>query len=85
MYLYLGGDAVVNDKNIIGIFDLDTATVSKKTRDYINHAEKSGETVYTSYDLPKTFAVCASKNCKNKVYITAVSTQTIQKRTQNNE
>lgn len=85
MYLYLGGNSVVNDKNIVGIFDLDTATVSKKTRDYINHAEKNKETVYTSYDLPKTFAVCANKQYKNKVYITAVSAQTIQKRTTNTE
>ena len=85
MYLYLGGDAVVNDKNIIGIFDLDTATVSKKTRDYINHAEINGETVYTSYDLPKTFAVCSNERRKNKVYITAVSAQTIQKRALNIE
>lgn len=85
MYLYLGGDAVVNDKNIVGIFDLDTASVSKKTRDYLNAAEKNGDTVYASYDLPKTFAVCANKNYKNKVIITAVSAQTINKRAQNIE
>ena len=36
MYLHLGGDKVVKTKDIIGIFDMDTSTVSKNTRDYLN-------------------------------------------------
>lgn len=40
MYLELAPDAVVRLKEIIGIFDLDNATVMKNTRDYLALAEK---------------------------------------------
>ena len=36
MYLHLGQDTVVKKKDIIGIFDMDTTTVSKISRDYLN-------------------------------------------------
>ena len=35
MYLHLGMDKVITFDEIIGIFDLDTTTVSKRTRDYL--------------------------------------------------
>ena len=35
MYLHLGQDTVITTKSIIGIFDMDRCTVSKKTRDLI--------------------------------------------------
>ena len=40
MYLHLGMDKVITFDDIIGIFDLDTTTVSKRTRDYLAKAEK---------------------------------------------
>ena len=45
MYLQLGQDTVIRTDNIIGIFDLDNTTVQKGTRDFLNAAEKNGETV----------------------------------------
>ena len=33
MYLHLGENTVVTTKSILGIFDLDTTTISKNTRD----------------------------------------------------
>ena len=42
MYLHLGQDTVVTLDEIIGIFDLDTTTVSKSTRNYLTNAEKAG-------------------------------------------
>ena len=36
MYLHLGHKTVINSKKIIGIFDIDTATVSKRTREFLN-------------------------------------------------
>ena len=47
MYLHLGSDVVILKKNIVGIFDLDTATISKHTKNYLALAEKEGrEAVY---------------------------------------
>ena len=40
MFLHLGEDTVITHENVIGIFDMDTSTVNKATRDYLNKAEK---------------------------------------------
>ena len=83
MYLHLGQETVVKKENIIGIFDLDTTTVSKISRNYINGAEKNGEVVNVSFELPKSFIVCSEKNKKNKtVYISQISSQTLLKRSE---
>ncbi len=81
MYLHLGMDKVITFDEIIGIFDLDTTTVSKSTRNYLAKAEKDGIVENICYDLPKSFIVCRSKDGKDKVYISQISSQTLLKRT----
>lgn len=80
MYLHLGMDKVVTFDEIIGIFDLDTTTVSKNTRNYLAKAEKDGIVENVCYDLPKSFIVCRDKNGKDKVYISQISSSTLLKR-----
>lgn len=81
MYLHLGQDTVIKTKDIIGIFDLDTATISKHTRDYLAKAEKLGKVVNVSYELPKSFIVCKNiKKTKTTVYISQISSSTLLKR-----
>lgn len=82
MYLHLGQDTVVKTEDIIGIFDLDTSTVSKTTRDYLSRAEKQKQVVTITYELPKTFVVLQPKNKTKKVYISQLSSATLQKRNQ---
>ncbi len=80
MYLNIGQDTVITDKNILGIFDLDNTTVSKSTREYINTASKNGECITVSIEeLPKSFIVVA-KNNKKEIYISPLNTSTIFKR-----
>ena len=79
MYLHLGNDVVVQTQNIIAMFDLDACTVSKKTRDFLAAAQKQGEIVTVSYELPKSFVVCR-ENGKTIVYISQLSTKTLNKR-----
>ena len=81
MYLHLGMDKVITFDEIIGIFDLDTTTVSKSTRNYLAKAEKEGRVENICYDLPKSFIVCRTKDGKDKVYISQISSQTLLKRT----
>lgn len=81
MYLHLGMDKVITFDEIIGIFDLDTTTVSKSTRNFLAKAEKSGIVENICYDLPKSFIVCRTKDGKDKVYISQISSQTLLKRT----
>ena len=81
MYLHLGQDTVVAFDEIIGIFDLDTSTVSKTTRDYLKRAEQSRLVVNVSMELPKSFTVCKDAQNKTTVYISQISSATLLKRT----
>lgn len=75
MYLYLGGDTVIKSNTITGIFDMDTSTVNKATRDYLSKAEKEKRVIYVNYELPKSFVVCGEK-----IYICPLNTSTLLKR-----
>lgn len=75
MFLHLGDSTVVNTKDIIGIFDMDTSTVNKATRDYLNLAEKNKKIVYVNYDLPKSFVVT-----NDKIFVCPLNTSTLYKR-----
>ncbi len=81
MFLHLGQDTVVKFSDIIGIFDMDTTTVQKNSRIFLNKAEKKGEVVNVSFELPKSFILCNEKG-KNKVYISQISSSTLQKRSE---
>ena len=77
MFLYLGGETAVFDKDIIGIFDLDNATVSKTTRDYLNKAEKDKKLkTELGEDLPKSFVVLINE----QVIISQIAPYTAKKR-----
>ena len=80
MYLHLGNAVIVKTDEVIGIFDLDNTTVSKKTRDYLNTSEKKKEVITVSYDLPKSFVICSKEKGKQKVYISQISPTTLYKR-----
>ena len=79
MYIHLGGEYVVRQDEIIGIFDLENTTVSQKTRSFLTKAEKRKEVINVSYELPKSFII-TSKNNKNKVYISQISSGTLSNR-----
>ena len=62
MYIHLGNETVVKDNEIIGIFDMETTTVSKNTRLFLEKAEKQKKVINVSYELPKSFIVTNDKN-----------------------
>ena len=71
MYLHLGTDTIIRTKDILGIFDLDTSTISKRTRDTLRRAELEGRVINVSSDLPKSFVVMSGK--KPIIYISQIS------------
>lgn len=75
MYIYLGGETVIKSDDIIGIFDMDTSTVNKASRDYLSKSEKDKKVIYVNFELPKSFIVC-----KEKIYICPLNTSTLLKR-----
>ena len=83
MYLHLGRATVIRTQEIIGLFDLDNTTVSRLTRDFLAAAEKAGEVVNVTDELPKTFVLSvpkAGRKSKQMVYISQISTTTLLKR-----
>ena len=57
MYLHIGNKKSVKRDKIIGIFDLDTATVSSISKDFINRKQKEGLVEYDDNDLPRSFVL----------------------------
>ena len=80
MFLHIGQDTVVRDREIIGIFDIENTTVTKNTRGFLAAAEKKGQTVAVSNELPKSCVVCGDKRGEERVYISQISTATLYKR-----
>lgn len=79
MYLHLGQNTVVRDREIIGIFDLDITSQSPRTRRYLNTAQRRGEVVAVTEDLPKSFVV-TGKRGRQRVFISQLSTATLLRR-----
>ena len=78
MYLSIGNDMAVREQSIIGIFDMDNTSTSKRTQFFLNQAEKEG-TVIPCDDLPKSFVLTAEYGL-NRVHLTSLSTSTLEKR-----
>lgn len=85
MFLHIGVDTIIKTDDIIGIFDLDTSTISRHTRNYLNQAQRANEVVTVTDDLPKSFIVCRSKKAgsQRKIYLSQISSQTLIKRVGN--
>ena len=82
MYLHIGNGKSIKSNDIIGIFDLDTATVSKLTKKYISKKQKDGKIEYTDTDLPRSFIVlCCNK--KEEVKLSRISTSGLKIRIEN--
>ena len=80
----IGQNVMVNDRRIIGIFDLDNTTSSIHTRKFLERAEKEGRVVDVSGDLPKSFTVCRTGKGPPTVYLSQLSSATLLKRVENN-
>ena len=78
MYLSIGNDFAVRDRSIIGIFDMDNTSTSKRTRNFLENAEREGQVVPCD-DLPKSFVLTVEYGMP-KIHLTALSSATLEKR-----
>ena len=78
MYLSIGNDMAVRDRSIIGIFDIDNTSTSKRTREFLAKAERNGEVVPCD-DLPKSFILTAEYGM-DRIYLTSLGSATLEKR-----
>ena len=58
---------------------MDNTTVSVRTREYLNSAERSGRLIYITSELPKSFIVYDDGQGIT-VYVSQISTTTLLKR-----
>ncbi|MBQ2664186.1 MAG: DUF370 domain-containing protein [Clostridia bacterium] len=79
MYIRIEENAVVRDKDIIGIFDMDNTTVSRLGRTFLPKAEKNGLIINQTDDLPKSFVV-TNTDGKTEVLISSVSSKILANR-----
>lgn len=73
MYLHVGNGKSVKKKDVIGIFDLDSATVSRVTKDFVNRKEKEGNLEYDYSDLPRSFVLVDGN--PDKIVLSRISPQ----------
>ena len=78
MYLSIGNDMAVRDTSIIGIFDMDNTSTSKRTRDFLKAAEQEGSVIPCD-DLPKSFVLTAEYGF-HRVRLSPLNTSTLEKR-----
>lgn len=79
MYIHLGENISVSDKNVLGIFDLENTTIGKGTKAFLDRATAEGRVVNVSMEMPKSFIICSEKG-REIVYISQISVATLRKR-----
>ncbi len=68
MYIHLGNKKNIREKDIIGIFDMDNATMSKVTQRFLNKAQEEKRLVSVVDEIPKSLIL--TKDC---VYMSQLS------------
>ena len=79
MYIHLGRDYVLNDRDIIGIFNLETTTITPRGREFLNYAQKNGAVVSLSDELPQSY-VLADGAVVDTVYLSELSPAAMRRR-----
>ena len=79
MYIHLGRDYVLNDRDIIGIFNLETTTLPPRGREFLNYAQKNGAVVSLSDELPQRY-VLADGGVVDTVYLSELSSAVLRRR-----
>ena len=82
MYVHIGNNVILRKKQVLGIFDMDNATVSPVTRSYLSKAQKAGQVESVSIDIPKSFIVYREKE-GTKIYFSPLSQASLMGRMRN--
>ena len=80
MYIHLGRDYVLNDRDVSGIFKLETTTIAPRGREFLNDAQKNGAVVSLSEELPQSYVLADAP--VDTVYLSELSSTAMKKRTE---
>jgi len=65
MYLHAGNNKIIRTKSIIGIFDMDNATLGADTRSFLKKVQNDGLLEVSKEEIPKSFILYEkNKNIK---------------------
>lgn len=86
MYLHIGGNTIVRTRDIVGIFDLDSTTISTVTRTFLRRCESDGASsggisFSATEDLPHSFVLTAENPQTFQVQYAHLSARTLAGRT----
>lgn len=63
---------MIREKDIVGIFDMDNATMSKVTQRFLNAAQKEGRLESTVEEIPKSIILT-----KEKIYMSQLAPKSL--------
>ena len=79
MYLELGNDLLIQSRSVVGIFDLDNTSWSKRTRAFLEAAQEDGELIDAAEELPKSFVLTQEFGAQ-RIYLTKYNAAVLMKR-----
>ena len=80
MYLHAGNNKIIRTKSIIGIFDMDNATMGQDTKKFLKETEKKGNLELSKEEIPKSFVLYEKEDGETAVCITQLSTVSLASR-----
>ena len=80
MYIHIGKDIIINSKNVIAIFDIQTLEKKYSIENICKNLNISDNIIDISEGNKKTLII-TNKNNKTKGYISNISSTTLEKRT----
>ncbi len=78
-YLQLEKGESIAKNEIIGIFDIDLASMAQGTKEIFRRMEEEKGVISLSNDLPKSFLV-TDNEYTDRIYVSGLSTESIRKR-----
>ena len=71
---------MLHERDLIGIFNLETTTISPRGREFLDYAQKNGAVVSLSDELPQSYVLADSP--VDTVYLSELSPAALRKRAQ---
>lgn len=75
-YINVGGICILPKDEVLGVFDLDTASTKTDTKRYLASMEQMKRLETVGSDIPKSFIVTSSGR-KSKVYMTTLASSSL--------
>ena len=78
-YINIGGTQILKKSEILGVFDLDTASTTTDTKRFLSKCENEGHLIVACSDIPKSF-ILTGQGRKERIYMTQLSVGSIEGR-----